>query len=77
MLVPERSERAIAQLSLALGDGTVERCANPALEALRASQPGGARAAAAGDAWRSGAPEPIVLDYLAPPRLLVHVECPA
>ena len=76
VLVPERSERAIAQLSLALGDGTVERCANPALETLRAGNPA-ARALPLLAALAQRRAGTIVLDYLAPPRLLVHVECPA
>ncbi len=76
VLVPERSERAVAQLSLALGDGTVERCANPALETLRAVNPA-ARALPLLAALAQRRAGTIVLDYLAPPRLLVHVECPA
>jgi len=76
VLVPDRTERAIARLSLALGDGEADRCTNPALETLRSSNPA-ARSLpllAALAQQRSGL---LAVDYLAPPQLRVHVEFPA
>jgi hypothetical protein len=76
VLVPERTERAIARLSLALGNGEVQRLANPALETLRASNPA-ARALPMLAALSQRRTGPLVLEYLAPPQLQVHVAFPA
>lgn len=73
VLVPDRTERSLASIQVALSPGEPERCVHPALESLRASNPA-ARSLpllAALAQRRSG---PLVLEYLAPPQLRVHVE---
>ena len=75
VLVPERTERAIARLSLALGNGEVQGITNPALETLRASNPA-ARALPMLAALSQRRTGPLVLEYLAPPQLQVHVAFP-
>ena len=76
VLVPDRTERAFARVSLALGEGAAERCTHPALEALRASNPA-ARSLPLLAMLAQRRTGSIVVEYLAPPQLLVRVECPA
>jgi hypothetical protein len=76
VLVPEHTERAIARLNLALGDGEAQRLTYPALETLRANIPA-ARALPLLAALSQRRAGPLVLDYLAPPQLRVRVEFPA
>jgi len=73
VLVPDRTERAIARLSLSLGDGETDHCLNPALETLRASNPA-ARSLPLLAALAQQRPGRLALDYLAPPQLWVQVE---
>jgi hypothetical protein len=75
-LVPDRTERALAHVSFALGTGDPERCTDSALEALRASNPA-ARCLPLLSAIARRRTGSMVLDYLAPSQLLVRVECPA
>jgi hypothetical protein len=76
VLVPDRTERAIAHLSLTLGDGETDRGANPELETLRASNPA-ARSLPLLTMLAQRRSGSVVVEYLAPPQLLVRVECPA
>jgi hypothetical protein len=76
VLVADRTERAIARLSLALGDGDTDRCTDPALETLRASNPA-ARSLPLLAAFAQQRPGGVVIDYLAPPQLRVRVGFPA
>jgi hypothetical protein len=76
VLVPDRTERAIARLSLALGDGATGRCADTVLETLRASNPA-ARSLPLLAMLAQRRTGSVVVEYLAPPQLLVNVECPA
>jgi hypothetical protein len=76
VLVPDRTERAIARLRLALGDGATSRCADPVLETLRASNPA-ARSLPLLAMLAQRRTGSVVVEYLAPPQLLVNVECPA
>jgi Beta-ketoacyl synthase, N-terminal domain len=76
VLVPERTERAVASVGLGLRDGAAARCSHPALEALRTSIPA-ARCLPLLSALTRRQSGSLVLDYLTPPQLLVSVECPA
>jgi hypothetical protein len=73
VLAPERSVRTIARLTLAFTDGDADRCAIPALETLRASNPA-ARALPLLAALAQRRAAPVVVDYLGPPQLAVQVE---
>lgn len=73
VLAPERSARALSQLTLALADGAAERCDDPALEALRASNPA-ARALPLLAALARMRTAEVVVDYLGPPQLAVRLE---
>jgi hypothetical protein len=76
VLVSDRTERAFARVSLALGEGAAERCTHPALETLRASNPA-ARSLPLLAMLAQRRTGSIVVEYLAPPQLLVRVEFPA
>jgi hypothetical protein len=73
MLVPDRTERALAHLAVDLSDSAVERCSNEALERLRTSNPA-ARSLPllVALAWPRSAT--VIVDYLGPPQLRVRVE---
>ncbi len=73
VLVPDRTERSLAHIDIAFGSGEPERCVDPALEALRASNPA-ARCLPLLAALAQRRTGPLVLEYLAPPQLRVHVE---
>jgi hypothetical protein len=73
VLVPERTPRAVARLSVALDGGEPDRCADPALDALRAGNPA-ARALPLLAALAQKRATSLVLEYLGPPQLLVRLE---
>jgi hypothetical protein len=76
VLAPDRTGRAIARLSLALDDGETDRCTDPALEAMRASNPA-ARSLPLLAMLAQRRTGSVVVEYISPPQLLVSVECPA
>ncbi|WP_310448445.1 beta-ketoacyl synthase chain length factor [Thiobacillus sp.] len=72
-LMPVRSAQSLAQIELELGDAAPDTLADPALEALRRAIPAARglpllQAVARRETCR------VVLDYLAPLRLLIQVE---
>jgi hypothetical protein len=73
VLVPERTARAVARVSVALDGGEPDRCADPALDALRAGNPA-ARALPLLAALAQKRATSLVLEYLEPPQLLVRLE---
>ena len=73
VLVPERTERSFASVNVAFGSGAPDRCVHPALEALRAGNPA-ARSLPLLAALAQQRTGRLVLEYLAPPQLQVHVE---
>lgn len=73
VLVPERTARATAHLGIALDGGEPDRCAHPALEGLRVSNPA-ARSLPVLTALAQGRAAALVIEYLAPPQLRVRVE---
>ena len=73
VLAPERSERALARLVLALGAGEPDRCIDGPLEALRTSNPA-ARALPLLTMLAQRRAGLLVIEYLAPPQLVAHLE---
>ena len=73
VLAPVRTEHAIARISVALGSEAAHRCDTPALEELRQSNPA-ARGLPLLAAIARGSNGSVILDYLAPPQLIVRCE---
>ena len=73
VLAPVRTEHAIARISVALGSDAAHRCDKPALEELRQSNPA-ARGLPLLAAIARGSNGSVILDYLAPPQLVVRCE---
>jgi hypothetical protein len=73
VLAPERGERSLARLELGLVADPADACAQPALEALRRTNPA-ARALPLLEALARGRPATKVIEYLGPPQLRVRIE---
>jgi hypothetical protein len=73
MLAPARTERALARIGIALGSGSAHRCDDAALETLRQGNPA-ARGLPLLAAIARGSNESVIVDYLAPPQLVVRCE---
>jgi hypothetical protein len=73
VLGPAPTERASARLTVELSDAAAACCSDAALEALRRNNPA-ARALPLLIALAGGRSGPLVIDYLAPPQLRVHLD---
>jgi len=76
VLVPDRTEQALAHLTVNFSDDAVDRCEIDALESLRASNPA-ARSLPVLAALARGRSLSVVVEYLGPPQLRVQVEPPS
>ena len=73
VLAPVRTEHAIARIGVALGGDAAHRCDKPALEEVRQSNPA-ARGLPLLAAIARASNGSVILDYLAPPQLIVRCE---